>query len=213
MQDLLGQQLIPLWGSSASPPFDPQDFLNEEGQPYYPPLTQVELEHRKAEMLLIAKLNQGDRPYIANLQNFWFSERGEDVKTLLRHADFGIGKGPEHWEETLLIFQDVIRQDPTFLEPQARYAKLLCLQGQFEEAALWAQKVLDSRPWHFVTIETMVAIHTAKGDSILAELWTERRLPNPSKPEARSQWVDRALADAEVILGRMQQQRAERGGG
>jgi hypothetical protein len=185
--------------------FDPEEYLLED--PYYPPLTDLELANRKAEMLLIAKLTHGDKPAIANFKKHWFSERGSDFETLLLHADFGIGKGPDHWEEAKLIFQDLIRQDPTYLEPQARYAKLLCLQGQWEESSRWAQHVLDSKPWHFVTIETMVALHTAKGDTVLSELWKARRLPNPSTPEARRQWVDRSLHDAEVILGRMQQQK------
>ena len=189
----------------TSSPFDPEKYLNED--PYYPPLTEQELDNRKAEMLLIAKLNQGDKPAIADFKQHWFSERGDDVFALLTHADFGIGKGADHWEEATLIFQDLIAQDPTYLEPQARYAKLLCLMGRLEEAARWAQHVLDSKPWHFVTIETMVAISAAKQDSILSELWKARRLPVPSQPEARSQWVDRALQDAEVILGRMQQQK------
>ncbi|KAG7369611.1 hypothetical protein IV203_027357 [Nitzschia inconspicua] len=194
----------PLFSSSSST-FDPDEYLSQD--PYYPPLTDLELDNRKAELLLIARLTHGDKPTIADFKKHWFSERGNEFETLLYHADFGIGKGPDHWEEAQLVFQDLIRQDPTFLEPQARYAKLLCLQGQLEESTRWAQRVLDSKPWHFVTIETMVALCTAKGDTVLSELWKSRRLPNPSKPEARRQWVDRALQDAETILGRMQQQK------
>lgn len=192
--------------SSTSSNFDAEEYLSDS--PYYPPLTDLELNNRKAELLLIAKLARGgDQPAIGNFKKHWFSERGEEKMMILLHADFDIGRGPTHWEEARRIFQnDLIRHDPTFLEPQAGYAKLLCLQGQLDESARWAQRVLDSKPWHFVTIETMVAIHTAKGDSILSELWTARRLPNPSQPERRLQWVDRALQDAETILGRMQQQ-------
>jgi hypothetical protein len=183
--------------------FNPEEYLSES--PYYPPLTDEELRHRKDEMLLIASLNRGDKPAISNFKKHWFSERGPDAEALLLHADFNIGKGPEYWEEAEMIFQDLIRSDPTFLEPKARYAKLLCLQGKWEEASRWSQQVLDSKPHHFVTIETMVAVLTGQGNTVMSELWKSRRLPTPSQVEARTEWVDRALEDAQVILGRMQQ--------
>jgi hypothetical protein len=183
--------------------FDPEDFLED---PYFPPLTNQELDNCKAEMQLIDKFNQGDKPAIANFKRHLFSKRGDDMETLLTRADFGTGKGPDHWEEASLIFQSIITQDPTFLEPQAHYAKLLCLMGWLDEARRWAQHVLDSKLWHFVTIQTMVAVYTAKGDSILSELLKARQWPMPSKPEARSQWVDWTLQEAEVILGKNQQQ-------
>ena len=100
--------------------------------------------------------------------------------------------------------ESLIKQDPTFLEAQARFAKLCCLQGKWDASIHWSQRVLDSKPWHFVTLETMVAANIAKGDLTMVELYKARRLPVPSKTEERSQWVDRALQDAQVILKRME---------
>ena len=190
---------------SSSDDFDGNDSSKNIGnQPYYPPLTDIELENRKAEMILIAQLNHGDTPTISEFQKHWFSERGSDFKVLLTHADLNIGRGMEYWEEAEDIFEELIRQDPTFLEPQARLAKLRCLQGRFDESLTIAQRVLDSKPWHFVTQETMVASYTGKGNKMMADLWKQRKLPTMKRKTDRELWIDRALEDAEVILGRMQ---------
>jgi hypothetical protein len=176
----------------------------ESSEPYYPPLTQSELENRKAEMLLIARLlSKGDKA-IAEFKHHWFSERGEEAKATLVKADFNIGKGPDYWPEAEVSFLKLVADDPTFLEPKVRLSKLYCLQAEFSEAEKLSQQVLDSKPWHFVAIETMVAVSTAQGKTTLAELWKSRRLPNPSQAERRNEWVERALLDAEEILGRMQ---------
>lgn len=156
----------------------------------------------KDEMMLLAKLNQGDDS-ISEFKDFWFSEYGPDVQELMTEADFGIGKGPTHWEASEATFLDLIQRYPDFLEPQVRLSKLHCLQGRFEEAANLAKPVLECKPWHFVALETLVAVYTIQGNTVMAEVYKSRRLPFPSQKEAREQWVSRALLDAEELLGRM----------
>jgi tetratricopeptide (TPR) repeat protein len=172
----------------------------------FPPLTSMERERRKEEMHLLAKLYRDDKA-ITEFQ--WFAERGPEVQALLTTANNNIGKGPDHWPEAQAILLDLIKRDASFLEPQVRLSKLYCLQGRFDEAATLSQQVLESKPWHFVALETMVAISTAQGNTVLTELWKSRRLPTPSQKEAREQWVDRALQDAEEILRRMEQQQRQ----
>jgi hypothetical protein len=162
----------------------------------------MERERRKEEMHLLSKLYRHDNVF-SEFQ--WFAERGPEVQALLTTANDNIGRGPDHWPEAQAILLDLIKRDSSFLEPQVRLSKLYCLQGRFDEAATLSQQVLESKPWHFVALETMVAISTAQGNTVLTELWKSRRLPPPSQKEAREQWVDRALQDAEEILRRMEQ--------
>mgnify|MGYP001801944162 CR=1 FL=1 len=129
-------------------------------------------------------------------------------------AEFDIGKGPEYWPEAETILKQLLVQDPTYLEPAARYAKLLTLQGRVDEAEVWMQRVLDSKPWHIVTLETRVALAAIRDgrhekNPLSLQLYQSRRLPPPSKVEARKQWVDQALKDAQVVLGHMMQKKDE----
>lgn len=156
-------------------------------------------------MTLIAKLNQGDDKAIALFKDHWFSERGPDARERLMRADFDIGKGLDYWQQAQDTFLDLLKEDWTNLEARARLSKLYCLQGKFEMAKALSLQVLESKPWHFVAMETMTAISMAQGDMVMADLWKARRLPNPSKTEERRQWVERALQDAEAILKRMQE--------
>ena len=166
-------------------------------------LTDTELEHRKAEMLLIASLTHGDQPAIANFKRHWFGERGTNLSGQMMEADFVIGKGPEHWEHAEELLLCLIQEDATFLEPRARLSKLYCLQGKFDLAKTLSLQVLESKPWHFVAVETMVAIATAQQQEVQMQLWKSRLLPVPSQVQKRNQWVDRALEDAEAVLSRM----------
>ncbi len=183
----------------------PSGQSGQEKELFIPLLTPLELENLKGEMMLIARLSHGDK-VVAEFKQHWFSERGPAMRDLLLEADFCIGKGAAYWDNAQEIFDLLLDKDPTFLEARARLSKLYCLQGRFDEAKRYSMQVLDYKPWHFVAMETMVAICTAQGDQMMAQVWKARRLPNPSKVEERRQWVERALNDAEEILRRMVQQ-------
>ena len=58
------------------------------------------------------------------------------------------------------------------------------------------QEVLKIKPFHFVVLETMVAVSIAQNKAQQAQLWGAKRLPVPSKEEERRSWVDKAVQDA-----------------
>ena len=71
-------------------------------------------------------------------------------------------------------------------------------------------QVLDFKPWHFVALETMVAVSTAQRDDTMIALYKSRRLPPPSQgAKRRRQWVERALQDAASIMRRMQEKQEQ----
>jgi hypothetical protein len=169
-----------------------------------PPLTTMERERRRFEIELLSRLYTGDDA-ISEFKALWFFERGSEMQSQLFKADFAIGN-PKNWEESENILNDLIRSDPTFLEPKVRLSKLCCLQGRFDDSLRLAQEVLELRPWHFVVLDTMVAVYTGKGNTDMAQMWASRRLPTPSQREKRKLWVDRALRDAKEVLARLEEQ-------
>ena len=88
--------------------------------------------------------------------------------------------------------------DPTYIEPYVRLSKLYCLQGRFNESRNICQHVLTYRPWHYVALETMVAVNLAidDDDNQKLMLWASRRLPTPSQGELRKKWVEQAIEDS-----------------
>jgi hypothetical protein len=170
-----------------------------------PFLTTMEQKRREIEQLLLKQLLHGDE-VISQFKKLWFSERGPDVEKIMYQAEMGIGLGPTKWNETCEVLEALIRQDPTYIEPFVRLSKLYCLQGRLVESKMICQQVLSLKfkPWHFVALETMVAIHTAllqeNDDDFVQEEevqhWSSRRLPRPDKKEERKQWVERALENA-----------------
>lgn len=65
--------------------FNPNEYF--QNHPYYPPLTPHELQNRKAELFLIASLNHGDQPAIANFNS---ACRDSGTKPCIGHYGFWI---------------------------------------------------------------------------------------------------------------------------
>lgn len=170
--------------------------------PTRPPLTTMERERRAAEMELLAELYNGDDA-LPGFKELWFSERGVQEQEKLILGDNNIGKGPGFWTESEQLLTKLCHDDPSFLEPYVRLAKLYCLQARFDEAEVLSKYILLIKPYHFVALETMVATYAAKGHVKSARFWSAKRLPNPSSPDRRNEWVERALQDAQSILHQM----------
>jgi hypothetical protein len=170
--------------------------------PTRPPLTTMERERRAAEMELLAELYNGDDA-IPGFKELWFSERGVQEQEQLILGDNCIGRGPDYWAESEQVLTKLCHDDPSFLEPFVRLAKLYCLQARLDEAEVLSKHILVFKPYHFVALETMVATYAAKGQVKSARFWSTKRLPTPSSLDRRNEWVERALHDAESILHQM----------
>jgi hypothetical protein len=170
--------------------------------PTRPPLTTMERERRAAEIELLAELYNGDDA-LPGFKQLWFSERGVQLKEQLILGDNCIGKGPDYWAESEQLLTKLCHEDPSFLEPFVRLAKLYCLQARFDEAEVLSKYILLLKPYHFVALETMVATYAAKGHVKSARFWSTKRLPTPSSRDRRNEWVERALQDADSILHQM----------
>lgn len=162
--------------------------------PKRPIWTAIEIKRRETERLLIKELLNGDSA-IKQLRRLWFSERGKKIENLMYQAELGIGH-PQNWTSAEEILEDLILEDPTYIEPYVRLSKLYCLQGRFMESRNICQHVLTYRPWHYVALETMVAVNLAMDDNQKLLLWASRRLPSPSHGELRKKWVEQAIEDS-----------------
>ena len=171
------------------------------------PLTTIERERRQTEIELLADLLNGDK-VVSGLKDLWFSERGKTVRTQMLKGDFAIGD-PVKWEESERILTELVEEDRTYLEPYVRLSKLYLLQARINQAEAICKQVLLLRPWHFVAIETMIAVYAAKGDSKKVRQWSQRRLPTPSDKERRKEWVERALYDARASITRRETESQE----
>ena len=161
-------------------------------------MTTMEKKRRETEIALIQELLNGDKA-IAEFKKLWFSERGPKVEKLMYQAELGIGQPPK-WNQTMDTLLELTRDDPTYIEPYVRLSKLYCLQGRFDESLILCQHILKVRPWHFVCIETMIALNMALGNADEAQFWAAKRLPTPSNAEQRDLWVQQAIQDATAHL-------------
>ena len=163
--------------------------------PQPPKFTTLEIKRRESERRLLKQLLNGDDA-IAELRKLWFGERGMETEQLLYEADAGIGH-PSNWTLAESILEELIEDDPTYIEPFVRLSKLYCLQGRFEESRIMCDSALIYRPWHYVALETMVACYLAQGqDNQQLVEWAKKRLPTPSHKELRKQWVEQAIKDS-----------------
>ena len=181
--------------------------------PVPPAWTAVERKRRRIERDLIAQLLVrpdgdggvgGDEAIRGgHFRRLWFSERGFSVERVMERADLDAGK-PETWPDAESALVSLIRDDPTYVEPYVRLSKLYCLQQRFDESKALALAALELRPWHFVALETMVAVHTAQRNELEARLWDAKRLPKPSDPERRKEWVHGHLREFEELFSSQQ---------
>jgi hypothetical protein len=92
--------------------------------------------------------------------------------------------------------EKLICSDPTYLEPYVRLSKLYCLQGRFEDSRIICEQVLLLKPWHYVALETMVAVNLVQENNEQLLKWASKRLPTPSRKELREKWVQQAIEDS-----------------
>eukprot|EP00980_Cylindrotheca_fusiformis_P001802 scaffold408_cov71-Cylindrotheca_fusiformis.AAC.3 len=159
--------------------------------PQASPWTTAECMRRQTERRLLEQLVDGDDA-IAEIRRLWFSERGPSVQEKMYIAEKSIGN-PENWTRAETILEELIEDDPTYIEPFVRLSKLYCLQGRFEESERICQAVIEHRPWHFVAAETMAALGRVRKNE---KEHLIRRLPVPSKKELRKAWVEQAVKDS-----------------
>ena len=154
-----------------------------------------EKQRRERERSLLKQVQEGDEA-IQELRKLWGSQSGNSrEEELLYQAAKGIGD-PRSWDESKEILERLTSENPTFLEPFARLSKLYCLMGRLEDSQIMALEVLKLKPWHILTIETMVATSYALSRIESSFYWASRRMPPPSQTEKRKAWVSRAIEDS-----------------
>lgn len=171
--------------------------------PVRSPLTTIERERRQAELELLATLSQGDES-LPDIWDLWFSERGSHAAKLLHRADDLINDGAQGWKEAEEILRGLIDEHGVyFAEPINRLATMYYLQGRLEEALTLNSIVLSVKPWHFGALSHIVMVYAALGENKKARQWAAFRLPTfspNSTSKRRSRWVDRAVAEATLLL-------------
>ena len=163
-----------------------------------PFLTTMERRRRETERHLLADLSNGD-DVIPEFKKLWFSERGPLVEEMMHKAENDIGH-PKTWSDAEDMLTQLIKDDPTYLEPYVRLSKLYCLQGRFQESETICQQVLCLRPWHFVALQTMVVINVGNSNLQGVKTWDSNRLPAPSCYDQRKAWVKKAVKEANYRL-------------
>lgn len=179
-----------------APPFAPQGHINLPRQLSKDILISIEeAQRREIERSLLKQIQEGDEA-IEEIRKLWGSQSGNSQEEeLLYQAANAIGD-PRSWDESQTILERLTSENPTFLEPFARLSKLYCLMGRLEDSRIMALEVLKLKPWHILAIETMVATSYALNQIESSLHWASRRMPPPSQPEKRKEWVSRAIKDS-----------------
>ncbi|CAB9502852.1 expressed unknown protein [Seminavis robusta] len=166
-------------------------------------------------MELLADLRNGDdNIHKHRFRDLWYGEWGDDVQAKMLQAWKDLGH-PDHWPTAERNLVALCRQDPTYIQPFALLSKLYCLQGRFQDSTEMCQRILELKPYHFMVIETMVANSFALQQLVESESnhqdWQAKRLPPPSQPKERLEWVKAARQDATRLLEKAKQGNLPRG--
>lgn len=180
-------------------------------QPEYcspPPLTASNRRRREVEMKLLETLKESDDA-IDELMSLWMTERDAESAHRLQEMEQLCSPGLEQEEAALRNMIDEYGLD--WPEPASRLASLLYFKGKSEESMMWADRVLQVKPWHFE------AIHVQRLNCLRLNngaLWRYARKALPplnsfTNNASRRCWVERALKEAQqsLILAEEQQYR------
>ena len=185
-----------------------------------PPLTATDRDRRLVEIQLLQQLLDPDYDDATSslLWNLWYNERGPTAQRILVQCDQLLGSNSSGdvmaaWNECERLLTSMIAQyGPYFTEPINRLATLYYLQGRYQESYQLCRVVLHTKPWHFGALSGIVLVLQQLGDHEKARYWAERRLPSAvvtdgggsgapkKKSSQRSEWVTRALANAQESL-------------
>lgn len=177
-------------------------------QPEYytpPPLTESNRRRREVEMKLLETLNESDDA-IDELMSLWMTERDADSAQRLQAMEQLCSPGLEQEEAVLRSIIDEYGLD--WPEPASRLASLLYFKGKSEESMMWADRVLQVKPWHFE------AIHVQRLNCLRLNnkaLWRYARKALPplnsvTNNASRRSWVERALKEAQQSLVQAEEQ-------
>lgn len=172
-----------------------------------PPQTASSRRRRLVEIDLLSSLNDSDSA-VDKLMMMWMVERG-DVTSAQRLRDM------EQLCSNGLVVEEAALRDMIsdygmdWPEPMSRLAAVLYYKGNSEESMIWANRVLQVKPWHFeaVQLQLLNCLRLRQDEEDLqlggdgVEIWKFARqaLPplNPATNHAaRRKWTDRALTEA-----------------
>jgi hypothetical protein len=171
-------------------------------QPEYytpPPLTASNRRRREVEMKLLEALKESDDA-IDELMSLWMTERDADSAERLQAMEQLCSPGLVQEEAALRSMIDDYGLD--WPEPANRLAALLYFKGKSDESMLWADRVLQVKPWHFEAIHLQrlncLRLHSGA-------LWRYARKALPplnsvTNNASRRCWVERALNEAQHSL-------------
>ena len=190
-----------------------QQFMNTVGfelqaQPeyYIPlPLTLSSRRRRDAEIELLQSLKDSDEA-IDDLVSIWMTERDADSARRLQEMECMCSPGL--LEEEAELRNMIAEYGLHWPEPASRLAALLYFKGKSEESMVWADRVLQVKPWHFEAVH-LQRLNCLRLQSAL--LWTYARKALPplnrvTRNTARHRWVENAVNEARQALYRAEEQ-------
>jgi len=151
------------------------------------PQTSIARDRRRTEARLVDSLNN-DPAAVANLWEFWITERGKANANTLRQADGYISERA-NWAKGEDLLRTLIMDEPEWVEPKNRLATLLYMKGMVHESATLCECILVQKPWHFGALSGIVLCYSRTQQVEREVYWRRRQLPDERLQDERKRWT------------------------
>jgi hypothetical protein len=169
------------------------------------PLTLTSRRRREAEIELLLSLEDSDAA-IDDLVSMWMTER--DAESARRLQEMENICSPGLIEEEAALRSMIAEYGLHWPEPASRLAALLYFKGNSEESMVWADRVLQVKPWHFEVLH-LQRLNCLRLQSALLWRYARKALPplnHVTGNAARHHWVNNAVNEAHQALSRAEAQ-------
>ena len=169
------------------------------------PLTLSSRRRRDAEIELLQSLKDSDEA-IDDLVSIWMTERDAHSARRLQEMESTCSRGLE--EEEAELRNMIAVYGLHWPEPASRLAALLYFKGESEESMVWADRVLQVKPWHFEAAHVQ-RLNCLRLQSTLLWQYARKVLPplnRVTRNAARHRWVKKAVDEARQSLSRAEEQ-------
>jgi tetratricopeptide (TPR) repeat protein len=166
---------------------------------YHTPLTSSSRRRKLAEIQLLETLANSDDA-VDELVSLWMTERDEISAKRLKDMESICSPGLVQEEAALRCMITDYGLD--WPEPACRLAALLYFKGNSEESMMWADRVLQIKPWHFEAIHIQ-RLNCLRLNHKMLWRYSRRALPplnDCTNNKARKLWVENATKEAHYLL-------------
>eukprot|EP00614_Pseudopedinella_elastica_P035467 CAMPEP_0172620462 /NCGR_PEP_ID=MMETSP1068-20121228/103492_1 /TAXON_ID=35684 /ORGANISM="Pseudopedinella elastica, Strain CCMP716" /LENGTH=235 /DNA_ID=CAMNT_0013427719 /DNA_START=224 /DNA_END=928 /DNA_ORIENTATION=+ len=116
------------------------------------------------------------------LWKHWYSERGGGPRNkLIELENYIASNNPLMLLKAETTLNELIQEYPDWAEPYNRLGIIRYIQRRYEDSAVFCEKVLKMKPWHFGARSGLAMCRQKQGRLDLAKSEAELSLPPPGK--------------------------------